>query len=119
MCGARLYWRPSLPIDEGAIFAWVNQPSRLGRWTVIAPVITLMVLTLVVLMVWIKETMPKTESPWKNWALIVLIGSLGLEFALDDQFSFQVYYEPWLWSVLVGAVALAVWGAVLALRRSP
>jgi hypothetical protein len=116
MCGARLYWRPSVPIDEGFIFSWASR--SVFPWVAIAAM-TLTVLPLVTLVVWIKETMPKTERSWKNWGLIAVIGSLGLGFALNDQFSFQVYYEPWLWSVLLAGVPLAVWSTVLALRSSP
>jgi hypothetical protein len=116
MCGARLYWRPSLPIDAGFIFSWATSRS-VFPWVAIA-IITLFVLPLVALMVWIKETMPKTERSWKNWGLIVVIGSLGLRFALNSP-SFVPYYEPWLWSVLLAGVPLAVWSAVLALRSSP
>jgi len=115
MCGARLYWRPSLPIDEGCIFAWANR--SVFPWVAIAS-ITLTVLPLVALVFWIKETMPKTERSWKNWGLIVVIGSLGLRFAFKGD-SFLPHYELWLWSILLAGVPLAVWSAVLALCSSP
>jgi hypothetical protein len=114
VCGARLYWRPSVPIDAGAIFAWANRST--APWIVIA-LMTLTALPLMSLMFWIKETMPRPERSWKDWLLIVGIGSLGLALVVYDRFSFQAYYGPWLWSVLIAALPLAVWSAALALRR--
>ena len=115
MCGARLYWRPSLPIQFDYAFAWLFQKTNhwaIGLWplslTLLAPCI--------VCALWVRELTGNWERNWRTGAM--LLGLAGIAWWILSPFAWAQYYSYWLRLILwADALAGLVWLAWLAVSR--
>jgi hypothetical protein len=119
MCGARLYWKPSLPIEFFYAFAWLFQgtdapvravPLAVALWplslTILGPSI--------ICATWIKDM----TSGWvRGWQKLLAFAGVGVAaYLLMSDFTWALYYQCWLWSIVVATVVIAL--TRLRLRRN-
>jgi len=112
MFGARMYWKPSLPIgapflmalglDEGAYRSmWI-----LAAVTVVGPCI--------VCATWVRELTEVWPWGWER-GVVLVIALWGLNYGFTDSDGWwRTYYSAWCWSVVVATSLLGL--AFLVLR---
>ena len=105
MTGARLYWKPSVPIEFFFAFMWIGEVSKswaAGLW----PMGLTMFGSCMVHAMWIRDL---TDSwPW-SWRKILAFGTLAVSAYLAiSPFDWAIYRPYWLWSILAGSLALLV-----------
>lgn len=120
MGGARLYWRPSASVD--AIFAFVWLAKTIGiNFVYLMSVLSLMAMLAPVF--WISEIAPRRASLALRIIAPTIVGIIGLWMTLTDgavvfgyhlplfvdESSFQIYYQPWCWSILIASAAYGSW----------
>jgi hypothetical protein len=101
MCGARLYWRPSVPIGVPFAFAWLA-PSVLKDLRLVW--ILLSFVPLVCSALWVEHLTDELGRTWKRWLALLSLGLFGIGAILVGEFSFESYYLPWCWSILCGSL---------------
>ncbi len=113
MCGARLYWKPSLPIDFTDAFAWLYQVTG----SLAAPLWPLAVTLFgpsVVCAVWILDL--TCDWVWRWPKLLAFAAMAATGFAMTSSWIWSLYYRYWLWSIvgvclLLGLARLILWTA--------
>jgi hypothetical protein len=125
MGGVRLYWRPSAVIDVAFAFIWL---SKIFRINFFVPLIILSLVSMIAPVFWISDHLRGATLPRRLLALITA-GAIGLWLTFPDgavilgyhlplfvdEFSFQGYYLPWCWSILIASVAYGCWMALMGL----
>jgi hypothetical protein len=120
MCGARLYWRPSLPIDTvfGLVWIAVRLHAPEARWPIAA-------LTCagpsIVSAIWIKELTDAWRPRLLKWLVLVGLAVAG-SYAVFDlggwDFSHESpYWLPWAGSVILASVVAWLWWCFERARR--
>jgi hypothetical protein len=111
MCGARLYWKPSLPIGFTYAFVWLLQVTdRLAAFlcslavTILGPC--------VVCAVWVLDLTRDWVWRWPKFLVLAAIAITA--YAITSSFVWALYYRYWLWSIvgactLLGLARLMLW----------
>ncbi len=110
MCGARLYWKPSVPIEFQFAFLWLFQST--GRLaTVLWPLAVTVLAPCVVCACWVADFTLDWEWRWAKLVTLATIAVVG--YAMASSFAWALYYRYWLWSIagaclLLGLARLAL-----------
>jgi hypothetical protein len=114
MCGARLYWKPSVPIEFQFAFLWLFQST--GRLaTVLWPLAVTVLGPCVVCACWVADFILDWEWRWTRLALatIAVVGS-----AMASSFAWVLYYRCWLWSIAIACLLLGLARLALSLTTA-
>jgi len=103
MAGARLYWKPSVPIEFFCAFVWIGEVQ--STWAaVLWPLSLTMLGSCVLHAVWIRDL--TGAWPW-SWQKTLAVGTLAVTACLTvSPFQWAIYRPYWLWSILGGSLAL-------------
>lgn len=114
MCGVRLYWKPSLPLDSTWAFEWL---SRTADLTVIVlwPLAATLAGPLLVLAIWITDISHKW--PWNRRILaLAAVGAGG--YYLKSPVLWNSASKSWLWSIILASLALGILHLLIWIRQS-
>ena len=115
MCGVRLYWKPSLPLDHTWAFVWLSVATDrtaaflwpLGA-TIGAP--------LLILATWITDI--GRNWPW-NWQKVSALTAVGVAgYYLRSPVLWDAASRSWLWSIILASVLLGVFHLLVRVRQS-
>jgi len=100
MTGARLYWRPSVPIDVSHALIWLhsNAPSVTGPSLVLISIAPMAATAW-----WIREVFEVLRA-W--WARLALLAAMLAIVSIPEGWEYRLlapYFLPWCWSILFGA----------------
>lgn len=116
VAGARLYWRPSLPVGFAYAFTlFGDRPIQiswsLATFTILGPC--------VVCVIWLKDSTAHWPWRWQR-SLVVAIAIAGFIHGarIWDQWPSWDLYRPWCWVLLSGSALLWLGSSVLSCRRS-
>jgi hypothetical protein len=112
MYGARLYWKPSLPVDTSYAYSWMFQLTAAWSLPLSLTVWPLWLLGLsmlgpcVISATWITDLTIACRG-WQK--LLALAGIAAASYSLMSSLMppFVVYWHAWLWSIAAGSVLLA------------
>ena len=105
MCGARLYWRPSVPIEFQFAFVWLFQKT--GRVaTVLWPLAVTLLGPCVVCACWILDF--TRDWSWRWTKLVVLPTFVVVGYAMASSFTWALYNRYWQWSIVLGCLLLGL-----------
>jgi hypothetical protein len=121
--GVRLYWRPSAAIDVALAFIWL---SKIFPIDFFVPLIILSLVSMTAPVFWISDQARGATLP-KRLLALATVGVVGLWLTFPDgavvlgyhlplfvdEFSFQGYYLPWCWSILIASAAYGCWMALM------
>lgn len=120
MGGTRLYWRPSVPIDATFALVWLAQTFRIDFFVLL---IVLSLMSMVASVFWVPALIPPGASLTLRIIALATVAIVGLWLTFPegavvlgyhlplfvDESSFQVYYLPWCWSILIASAAYGIW----------
>ena len=93
--GARLYWKPSIPIDETYAYAFANSLPN------IPPRLLFELAPIACVALWVRELLHIASPSRRNIAIVsVLLLSAVLALQLEP-FSIYAAVRTWLWSIVV------------------
>lgn len=105
MCGTRLNWRPSLPIEATASFPWLFRLTHMIAGILWPLALTILVPCLICA-IWVRALTRICQRIWQK--LLVFSGLTAAAYVLMSSFPWAPYYKYWLWSILVCNLLLAV-----------
>ena len=105
--GARLHWKPSLPIEfTWAMHGWSNS-WILQTELILAGISTLG--TCIVCAMWLAEGASVWTSKWGRPLVMIIAVGCALTFDITDKWGYMgAYYQPLYWSVLTGTGIFSV-----------
>jgi hypothetical protein len=112
MCGARLYWKPSLPIEFTYAFVWLFQVTN-RLIPLLWPLAVTVLSPCVVCGVWVVDCAFDWKWSWPKILGLTALAAIG--YAIASSFVWAFYYPYWLWSIVVGSVLLALARLILPL----
>ena len=105
MFGARLYWKPSVPIQFQLAFVWLFQ--RTGRLaSVLWPLAVTVLSPCVVCAYWIVDLTRDWAWRWTKAIALAAIAVVG--YAMASFFEWELYYRYWLWSIAIACLLLGL-----------
>ena len=105
MCGARLYWKPSVPIEFQ--FAFLGLFHSTGRLAVVLwPLAITLLGPCVVCACWVTEFTLDRRWRWAKLVALLTIAVVG--YPMASSFAWALYYRYWLWSIAVGCLLLGL-----------
>jgi hypothetical protein len=105
MCGARLYWKPSLPIELTYAFVWLLQATN--RLAVLLwPLAVTVLASCIVCAVWIVDFICECAWSWPRILASMTVAAIG--YAIASSFTWELYYSYWLLSIALGCLLLGL-----------
>ena len=104
LCGARLYWRPSVPIDATFAFLWLTRMTN-------EPVTRLWPLSLacvgpcMVYAIWIQDLTTELSWKWQKPVALFFLAILAYVLMSVEPWGWYYPYPFWYWSV-IGALGI-------------
>jgi hypothetical protein len=105
MCGVRLYWKPSLPVEFLWAFAWLPKITS-RHMPLLWPLAVTFLAPCVVCAIWIVDFTRDWEWSWPKLAAWAAIAAAG--FALTSSELGSLYYRHWLDSTAVACLLLGL-----------
>jgi hypothetical protein len=113
MCGARLHWKPSLPVDVSWAFVWITRTTEqtaLFLWPLAASAVP----ALLVLAVW--PTYIVGACGPQRRKLVAGAAVVAIAYPIRGQFLWDDLTRSWLWSIVVVSVALGVFHLAISIQ---
>jgi hypothetical protein len=113
MCGARLYWKPSLPVDVSWAFVWMTRTTE-QTGPFLWPLAATAVPALLVLAVWPTYIV----GAWgpRRRKLVAGAAVVAIAYPIRGQFLWDDLTRLWLWSIVVVSVALGVFHLAISIQ---
>jgi hypothetical protein len=105
MAGARLYWKPSLPIEFTYAFVWLFQATN-RLIPLLWPVAVTVLVPCIVCAVWIVDCVSNWAWSWPKLFALTALAAVG--YVIASSFVWTLYCSYWLWSIALGCVFLGL-----------
>jgi hypothetical protein len=111
MCGVRLYWKPSLPLDWTWALVWLSRATD-ETAAILWPLAATLAPPLLVLAVWVTDMLRNLSWSWRKIVALVAVGLTG--YHLHSPVLWDAASRSWLWSIIFaslvfGALRLLIW----------
>jgi hypothetical protein len=115
MCGVRLYWKPSLPLDSTWAFVWLSHTTGQTAALVWPLTATLPAPSLVVA-IWITDIGRNWAWNWRKGLALAAVGAGG--YYLKSPVLWDSASRSWLWSIILVSLLLSALHLLIWVRQS-
>jgi hypothetical protein len=114
MCGTRLFWKPSLPVDWTWAFVWLSgtiDPTAAMIW----PLVATLPAPLLVVAIWIIDI--ARNWAW-NWRKFLALGAVAVGGYYLKSWTWEPVNRTWLCSIILASLVLGALQLLIWARRS-
>jgi hypothetical protein len=116
MCGVRLYWKPSLPLDWTWAFVWLSRMTDQTAAAALLPLTATLAAPLLIVAMWITDI--GRNWPW-NWRKVTAIAAAGVGgYYLKSPALWESASRSWLWSIILASLVLGAIQSLIWMRQS-
>jgi hypothetical protein len=115
MCGVRLHWKPSLPLDHTWAFVWLSVATERTA-AFLWPLGATFAAPLLILTTWITDIGHRWPWTWQKVVALIGVGAGG--FYLHSPVLWDSASRSWLWSIIFASVVLGAFHLLIRVRQS-